>query len=408
MTIRHDSSADPDRPIQAQAVVKTGGAFVRFFGLRTLCVLLAAVMLSVSMAVVAPPAGADHVESFNQGDITRDSDVLKRYGGTWYKGGLGGTGSNGFSYTYRNSSYAYWHFGDLRGTYRAEAFHPYRDAAQDGTCGLLDSSCRRRPPTASPHYKIWQMDAQGNWEIVRDWKSRIRDANGDYKEGWWGINDVELNGYIVVEVRKRYSDNKYRLAADAFKLEWRGLIPEDREIAVTFCKAGRLDEVIQSRQIIATVDFTEAVARSVLAISTSYLVGVGAANLPGALVNALNGVHAIKNAAQLAAVAKQISDAIRVIQDSTRYLDLIKDGLEFALHVQEFTDDLVEAGVLGEYHSLYGRYQGWCKYPHGTVTDWDTGQHDPFFAEGVGGGCPAVQRWLCVPGYTEYMVSGHP
>ena len=253
------------------------------------------------------------------------------------------------------------------------------------SCGTFNRNCRYRPHTASPRYKILQWDADaGKWTVIRDIKSERTDANGNYKTEWnrEGGNNIDLDGYIAVVVRKKYSDDKYRLTADSFRFRWQGLILEDREIAIEFCKAGRLSEVIQSRSIIAYFDFAEAVSRSILAISFSYFVGLGLANLPTTLANVINGIHAIKNATQLATVAKQISDGIRVIQESTRYIDLLSNGLTFATEVSELTDALVEAGTLAEHSGLYSKYQGWSKYPHGTVTDWNTGDYDAIFGKG--------------------------
>ena len=206
---------------------------------RLAAVLLVLCVLAAGLVASSPTASADHIESKEQGDISRDSDTLHREGGTWYRGQRGGTGSNGFYYTYDHKSYANWHFGELRGLYRAELYYPGQDAIQKGSCKLLGWNCTSRPPTASPRIRILQDDGNG-FEVIYDWKTSIRDNNGKRKEGWWGWNNVELNGYIIVQIRKRYQDDKYRLAADSFRLKHRGLFEKDRRVAIEFCKANAL------------------------------------------------------------------------------------------------------------------------------------------------------------------------
>ena len=198
----------------------------------TVGVVVVVAVLLVGLVGIAPPANANHtnhIESRDLGDIKRDSDVLRRENGQWYEGEGGGTGSNGFWYTYNSDSYARWYFTTLRGTYRVEHFYPGRDAVKKYSCGMFNTTCVYRPPTASPRFKIWQFDwDRDRWDIIFDRVSSVKDQNGEYKTGWWGWSDnIELDGYIVVEVRKSEDENNLRLAADSFRLLWRGFLPED-------------------------------------------------------------------------------------------------------------------------------------------------------------------------------------
>ena len=397
------------RPEQASSAV-AGARLVRvlFSRSRVVSVLLAVAVFAVGMVVAADPVSADHVESREQGDITGDDDELRTYGGHWYKGEGGDTGRDGFWYTYDPDSYAYWYFGDLRGVYIAENFFPGRDATKNNSCGILNTSCQARPPTASPHYRVWERDDDGNWSTIYDWRTGIRDSDGDYKTGWWGWNDVKLDGYIVVEVRKRYDDNDFRLAADRFRFRWSDLLPDDRNLAIAFCRANALNEVVQYKSVYAVAQFTKEVSKLLLSISAAYFVGLGLANLPTALASAIGGIKAIKTGADLARVAKGISDAIKVFQNVPTTLQVIQNALGFASELVTLTDDIVDAGVLGENRFLYDRYKRWCSYAEGTVIDWSTGQVDLITGRGAGGGCYWYQRWTCVSGYLDHVVAGHP
>lgn len=196
--------------------------------IRILSILVVAAVLSAGMAVVTTQASADHIESFDQGDIEKDADDLKRYGGPWYRGNGGGTGLSGFYYTYKKTSRAYWYFGNLRGVYRAETFYPGRGAYK-GTCHWWDNSrgkCRYRPPTASPRFEIQRKNDNGLWQTVRTLDDSILDSEGNYKEGWWGWNGIQLEGNIRVKITKKSGD---RLAAARFRFEWQA----DRTLSIS-------------------------------------------------------------------------------------------------------------------------------------------------------------------------------
>lgn len=197
--------------------------------MRTAAVSVAVIAMLIAVSANRTDRAAANTDA---NEITRDSDALRRYGGPWYKGERGNSGPDGFWYTYDPDAYADWHFGDLEGEFRAEVHYPSSAAVEAGTCGSDDRGCRRRPPTASPHYYVWQRDSNGEWDIIYDWKTSILDSDGERKEGWWGWNNVRLNGYIVARIFKRYDDTTYRLAADSFRFIRRQSPRETAEDAV--------------------------------------------------------------------------------------------------------------------------------------------------------------------------------
>ena len=380
--------------------------------------VLTVAVLSGGLAVDPTPAAADHIESVSN-DVKKDSHQLRRYGGSWYRGEGGGTGSNGFYYTYDNSSYGYWYFGNLRGVYRAELFYPDRDAVKWDSCDWRNRNCRMRPPTASPRFLIQQKNTSGRWSTIYDLKDKIY-ANGEYKTGWKGWDSrIELDGSIRVKVQKRYGDDKYRLAADSFQFKWRDLLPEDKKIAISLCQAQAIDEVIQQKGVIAWVKFVRGVAEIALTVSVTYLTGFATATaLPAAVARAAQAVGALKNlrnAAQLSSMLTKLSSAIRAVQQIPRAADLVRNGMEitqqgllFAIHAIELTDDIAKTGILGEHEHLYDDYKSWCKHRDGTLVDWSAGKPDWFFGNGPGGGCSYLDRWTCVSGYLDHVARWHP
>ena len=149
-------------------------------------------------------------------DIKRDAKHLVRYG-TWWQGEGGGTGSDGFWYTYSRSSRAYWYFGNLRGVFKASYYYPGSNASKNGTCGLFDSRCLRRAPTASPKIEIQEQNYSGKWVTVHT----LVDTYKSSRRGKWvsWIN-LDLNAPIRARISKRDNDNSSRLAADSFKFQW--------------------------------------------------------------------------------------------------------------------------------------------------------------------------------------------
>ena len=279
-----------------------------------------------------------------------------------------------------------------------------------GSCDWLNRYCQGRNATASPRFRIqiWDDDNR-QWQTVRDYRTSIRKTSGDYKTGWWGWNDVVLDGRVRVEIRKRYNDDRYRLAADAFRFLWRDLTPSDREIAIALCKASALNEVLEQRRIIAYSEFGKATSQALLGISLGYFTGLGAAKLPAALgtaVTSINGLKSAKSVQQIASIMREVSNAIRHIQNVPRAIDLATNGLTFAENVLDLTDDLVAAGVLGEHEHLYGFYVSLCRYADDTPVDWTTGRED-YLRGPRGSGCDWL-RVSCVPGYLHYAVRWHP
>ena len=277
-------------------------------------------------------------------------------------------------------------------------------------CSLLDEQlnrCRLRPPTASPHYRILQWDNDtSEYKLVRELRGNIRDSSGTYREGWWGWNDIALDGDIRVEVRKRYSDDQYRLAADSFRLKWKELLPEDRRIAIALCQATSLHEVLEQQKVIAYVIFATQVLRELLQISVGLAVQVLLPAIPTGIASAVRGFKLIKNTADLIRVAKGISDAIRFINaNSLGNTSAAAQGvLAVAKGLIQLSDDLVDAGVLDsnseKLHSAYKRY---CESPNDTLVGTDNGW-PVGGTEGVGNGCD-VRRYTCVPGYMAFVRS---
>ena len=207
---------------------------VAFSYRKTVSAVLLVFVVMANVLLPAPPANASHKES--RGTTTVDSRELDRRGGPWYRGEGGKTGDDGYWYTYRSDSRAYWNFGDLRGVFRAELHYPHRDAHKWNTCNWLGLNCVPRPPTASPRIQIQQRNSNGSWVTIRDFRSSVLDSNRKYKTGWWGWNNVELDGEVRVRIRKRFSDDKYRLAADKFRFIWKAYHSDDIETAVSACK----------------------------------------------------------------------------------------------------------------------------------------------------------------------------
>lgn len=185
-------------------------------------------------------------------DFSVNEDITKYYNniertGRWYKGERGGTkifenlNNNDFWYTYDSTSHAYWHFGDMRGRYKAEVYYPSQNAVKAGTCSfwILKKNCKARPPSASPQIKIWECNRKDYiCSTVFTGRDRIRNSKNDNKrkEGWWGWNNITLDGYIIVEISKRYSDDEYRLAAGSFRFLWEQFHQDDVDTAIKSCE----------------------------------------------------------------------------------------------------------------------------------------------------------------------------
>ena len=128
-----------------------------------------------------------------------------------------------------------------------------------------------------------------------------------------------------------------------------------------------------------------------------------------------NAVARLRDAASVANAIKKVADATRFIQQTPRLIDLTTKGLELTtnglkvvVEMINFTDKLVDIGVLDEHTHLYEKYKGWCKYRDGTAVDWSTGREDYLFGEGHGGGCNTLLRWTCVSGYLDNAAKWHP
>ena len=159
------------------------------------------------------------------------------------------------------------------------------------------------------------------------------------------------------------------------------------------------------------MNFIEEVNKIVLTSTLSYLVGAGLANAPLAVVRALNAVKAIKaikTINDLKRHASRVQDAVKVIQNATKWPEAAKSGLDFVQASVDLADDLVDAGALGEFGHLHKKYKDACGYPNDTLVSWDTGRVDHFLGGGKGAGCPVILRWTCVAGYEAHAPNWHP
>ncbi len=347
--------------------------------------------------------------AMDQKSVKKDADSLERYG-VWQQGEGGGSGSNGFWYTYNASDYGRWRFGDLRGIYRAEHFYVKQGGAvRKGSCNWNNATCIDANPTASMQYRIYQCDeSYENCHRVRTLNSSLYDGDDKAKEGWRRWNSIELNGYVIVEAHKRYDNNETRLAIDSFKFEWQDLLPEDRKIAIAACQAHALEEVIQTKNIKAWSNFLGNLGVTLFLVSASYFTGkavsAALAKVP-ALVNAVTTLVSAKAAVTAFQAALKIIALVENILNLKDAFENIKTGLEVLQNVVKLMDELVEKDILGEQENvdLYETYKDWCNNAKGTLTDYSTGRYD--FGGGtknIGKGCPSYLRSLCVPGYLEY------
>lgn len=315
--------------------------------------MVAFCVLAAGLATAAP-AHAEHEESVKE-TLKRDSDQLSR-SGTWFRGERGETGDNGFYYTYWPDSYARWDFGNLRGVFRAELFYPGQSAVKWDTCSvpILRRGCKPRPPTASPRIRILQRDDNGREQIIYDRTDsiiKIEDGKRKRKNGWYGWrNNVELNGHIIVEISKRYSDSKHRLAADSFRFIWRDLHPLDKVVAIQACKLDVVNQVLKIERIKRTTKVVLEFARDI-AVDAAITAALAALGGPAAIaykvVSVTNKVRKVEFISKATGAAIDIAQAARRLARAHRNQlpKLLREALDKGKEAEDIIRDGVELGI---------------------------------------------------------------
>ena len=190
-------------------------------------IVLASLAISVSWAIAPTTVRADH-----DGRDVKDTNAA-RYGTGWYRGVGGGTGLNGFHYTYTDASsdaYAMWWMGNMRGKFKLKVYIPKKGASRNS---------QPREATANVLYRVQEhIDGQG-WRTIRSFR-----MDQSKRTGWRTFLDpVPLNGRVRVILRvdeARLGDyakgRADRIAVDTVELQHHHYHPEDTDIAVAACK----------------------------------------------------------------------------------------------------------------------------------------------------------------------------
>ena len=190
---------------------------------------IVAVVVLIAVFVPATPVAADHA---GRGIDEIKVEPARRYNNRgswdWYRGSGGGTGSDGFYYTWSwdNSSntdtYAIWNVVTwpkaLRGQYKLKVFVPRNGARPEATATRV-------------RYRVQEKQSGGSWRTIKTYALNQQTSKGMRVFR----NPVTVNGEVRILVRDNESEGG-RIAIDSITFVRHSHHREDIEIAIAACK----------------------------------------------------------------------------------------------------------------------------------------------------------------------------